>query len=79
MLPVVTLLGLNIALALGTALFVEPVFNLHGLGSELVGAANRGDIPVLVGVVVCITFAVIVCNFIVDVAYAWIDPRIRLY
>jgi peptide/nickel transport system permease protein len=78
MLPVVTLLGLQIALSLGNALFVEEVFNLHGLGAELVNAAHQDDIPVTVGVVVAVTLVVIVCNFIVDVAYAWIDPRIRL-
>jgi peptide/nickel transport system permease protein len=78
MLPVVTLLGLNIALSLGSALFIEEVFNLHGLGAELVTASTRGDVPVVVGVVVAITVVVIVCNFLVDVAYAWIDPRIRL-
>jgi peptide/nickel transport system permease protein len=78
MLPVVTLLGMNIALALGGALFIEQVFNLHGLGAEMVSATRTSDIPVVVGVVVFITLAVIVCNFIVDVAYAWLDPRIRL-
>ena len=78
MLPVVTLLGLNIALSLGSALFVEQVFNLHGLGAELVSGTRTGDIPVVVGVVVAITLVVIICNFLVDVAYAWIDPRIRL-
>jgi peptide/nickel transport system permease protein len=78
MLPVVTLLGMNIALALGSALFVEEVFNLHGLGAELVSGTKGSDIPVVVGVVVFITLAVIVCNFIVDVAYVWLDPRIRL-
>jgi peptide/nickel transport system permease protein len=78
MLPVVTLLGLNIAYSLGTVLFIEEVFNLHGLGAEMVGAATRGDVPVVVGIVVFVTLAVIVCNFLVDVAYAWLDPRIRL-
>jgi peptide/nickel transport system permease protein len=78
MLPVVTLLGLNIAYSLGTVLFVEEVFNLHGLGAEMVNAANHSDVPVVVGVVVFITLVVIVSNFIVDVAYAWLDPRIRL-
>jgi peptide/nickel transport system permease protein len=78
MLPVVTLLGMQIALALGGALFIEQVFNLHGLGAELVSATRTSDIPVVVGVTVFITLAVIVCNFIVDVAYAWLDPRIRL-
>jgi peptide/nickel transport system permease protein len=78
MLPVVTLLGMNIALSIGSALFVEEVFNLHGLGAELVGSTHQTDIPLVIGVVVFITLVVIVCNFVVDVAYAWIDPRIRL-
>jgi peptide/nickel transport system permease protein len=78
MLPVVTLLGMNIALALGSALFVEEVFNLHGLGAELVTGTTRSDIPVVVGVIVVVTLAVIICNFVVDVAYVWLDPRIRL-
>lgn len=79
MLPLVTMLGMDIALALGGALFIEKVFNLHGLGAELVGAAYRDDVPVVVGVVVFITMAVIVCNFLVDIAYAWLDPRIRTH
>ena len=78
MLPVVTILGMDIALALGGALFIERVFNLHGLGGELIISADRGDVPVVVGVIVVITLAVIVCNFIVDVLYAFLDPRVRL-
>ena len=78
MLPVVTMLGMDVALALGGAVFVEKVFNLHGLGLEVLDAAHTGDVPVIVGVVVFVTLAVIVANFIVDVAYAWLDPRIRL-
>jgi peptide/nickel transport system permease protein len=58
--------------------FTESVFNLHGLGSDLVTAASSNDLPVVVGIVVFATVAVIVCNFVVDVAYAWLDPRIRL-
>jgi peptide/nickel transport system permease protein len=79
MLPVVTLLGTNIAYALGTVIFVEQVFNLHGLGAEMLDASRANDVPLLVGVVVFVTLTVIVCNFLVDVAYAWLDPRIRLY
>jgi peptide/nickel transport system permease protein len=78
MLPIVTMLGMDIALALGSALFIERVFNLHGLGVELLGAANTSDVPLVVGVVVFVTLAVIVMNFLVDLAYAVIDPRIRL-
>jgi peptide/nickel transport system permease protein len=78
MLPVVTILGMDIGLALGGAVFTETVFNLRGLGQELILSAGRQDLPVVVGVVVFATLAVIVFNFVVDVAYAWLDPRIRL-
>jgi peptide/nickel transport system permease protein len=78
MLPVVTILGMDVGLALGGAVFTESVFNLHGLGAELVTAALNRDLPLVVGIVVFATIAVIVFNVIVDVAYAWLDPRIRL-
>ena len=78
MLPIVTMLGMDIALALGSVIFIEKVFNLHGLGVELLEAAHTGDVPVVVGIVLFITIIVIIANFIVDVAYVWLDPRIRL-
>jgi peptide/nickel transport system permease protein len=78
LLPVVTVLGMDLGLALGTAVFTESVFNLHGLGADLVTAALSDDLPLVVGIVVVATIAVIVCNLAVDVAYAWLDPRIRL-
>src|SRR5215475_9866584 len=77
LLPVVTILGMDLGLAVGAAVFVESVFNLHGLGAELVTAALNQDLPLVVGIVLCTTIAVIVFNFLVDVAYAWLDPRIR--
>jgi peptide/nickel transport system permease protein len=78
MLPIVTMLGMDIALALGSVIFIERVFNLHGLGVEMLDAAHTGDVPVVVGIVLFITVVVIIANFVVDVAYAWLDPRIRL-
>jgi peptide/nickel transport system permease protein len=69
---------MDLGLALGGAVFTESVFNLHGLGSELVTAAQNNDLPLVVGIVVFATIAVIVFNLVVDVAYAWLDPRIRL-
>jgi len=78
MLPVVTILGMDIGLALGGAVFTESVFNLRGLGSQLIQSAGRQDMPVIVGIVVFACLAVIVFNFLVDIAYAWLDPRIRL-
>ena len=78
MLQVVTILGMDLGLLLGGALFIEFVFNLPGLGQQILSANNRFDLPVIVGITMFACFAVIVFNFIVDVLYAWLDPRIRL-
>lgn len=78
LLPVVTMLGMDMALAFSGAVFIEQVFNLPGLGGDLLSAVFESDIPVIVGVILFVTLAVIVTNFVVDVAYAWLDPRIRL-
>jgi peptide/nickel transport system permease protein len=78
MLPVVTILGMDIGLALGGAIFTESIFNLPGLGREIIAAYNASDLPLITGIVVFATIAVIVFNLIVDVAYAALDPRIRL-
>jgi peptide/nickel transport system permease protein len=77
MLPVVTILGMDLGLALGGAIFTEGIFNLPGLGREIVGAYNRADLPLITGIVVFSTIAVIVFNFLVDVTYGFLDPRIR--
>jgi peptide/nickel transport system permease protein len=78
LLPVVTMLGLDLAVAFGGVLFIEEVFNLHGLGVELLSAIHLSDVPVVMGVIIVLTLAVILMNFIVDVAYVVLDPRIRL-
>jgi len=78
LLPVVTMLGMDISLSLGGAVFTETVFNLHGLGQDLIGSALNDDLPVVVGITVFATLAVIVFNFLVDILYAFLDPRIRL-
>jgi peptide/nickel transport system permease protein len=78
LLPVVTMLGMDISLALSGAVVVEVVFNLHGLGWELLDRTRADDVPVVVGIILFITLVVIIWNFIVDVTYAWLDPRIRL-
>ena len=78
MLPVVTMLGMDIALGLGGAIFTETVYSLNGLGQTLVGSLTSDDLPTTQGVVVFATLAIIVMNLIVDLLYAVIDPRIRL-
>jgi peptide/nickel transport system permease protein len=78
MLQVVTILGMDLGLLLGGVVFIEIVFGLPGLGQQLVLAAPRFDLPVIVGIVMFATLSVILFNFLVDVFYAWLDPRIRL-
>jgi len=78
MLPVVTIFGMDIGLALGGAIFTETVFGLPGLGKLAIGAIGNFDLPTTQGVVVFATLCIIVFNFAVDTLYAWVDPRIRL-
>jgi peptide/nickel transport system permease protein len=78
MLPVVTMLGMDIGLALGGAIFTESVFGLPGLGQRALLALEGFDLPAVMGIVVFATVCVIVFNLIVDLLYAVIDPRIRL-
>jgi peptide/nickel transport system permease protein len=78
LLPIVTILGMDIGLLLGGAIFTESVFGLPGLGKTAVGALEGFDLPTVQGIVVFATLAIIALNLIVDLLYAVIDPRIRL-
>jgi peptide/nickel transport system permease protein len=78
MLPVVTILGMDVGIALGGAVFTETVYGLPGLGRQLVQSINNFDLPVTMGLVVFATTSVILFSLMVDLLYAWIDPRIRL-
>jgi peptide/nickel transport system permease protein len=78
MLPVVTMLGMDVAVALGGAVFVEIVFGLPGLGYWAIQSVYTYDLPIITGTVVFASLMVITFNLIVDLLYAWIDPRIRL-
>jgi peptide/nickel transport system permease protein len=78
MLPIVTILGMDIGILLGGAIFTESVFGLPGLGKTAVASLEGFDLPTVQGIVVFSTLAIIVLNLTVDLIYAWIDPRIRL-
>jgi peptide/nickel transport system permease protein len=78
LLVVVTMLGLDIGLALGGAIFTETVFSLPGLGKTALDSIYAYDLPITQGIVVFSTLAIIVFNLLVDIVYAVIDPRIRL-
>jgi peptide/nickel transport system permease protein len=78
LLIVVTMLGMDIGLALGGAIFTETVYGLPGLGKVAIESIYAFDLPITVGIVVFSTLAIITFNLIVDLVYAAIDPRIRL-
>ena len=75
--PVVTVLGLQIAQILGGTVIFEQIFGLPGMGRFLFDAINQRDYPVIQGVNLLIVTVVVVINLLVDTAYAWLDPRIR--
>ena len=78
LLPVITILGMDIGLLLGGAIFIETVFGLNGLGATAIRSIGQFDLPVLQGVVIFGAGAIIIFTLIVDLLYAWVDPRIRL-
>lgn len=78
-LPVVTMLGMDVGVAFAGALFIETAFTLPGMGQLLVHALANGDVPVILGIVLAVSFAVVVANLIVDILYSILDPRIRLH
>ncbi len=77
LLPSVTMLGMDIAIALGGAIFTEYIFGLPGLGRVAVISLQNFDLPTIQGIVVFTTTCIIVLNLIVDILYAFIDPRVR--
>lgn len=77
LIPLVTLITMNIPLLFSGALITEQVFAWPGMGRLFVDHANRGDYPVLMGLVMTVSVLVVVFNLVADIAYAAIDPRIR--
>jgi peptide/nickel transport system permease protein len=75
--PVVTMFGMDIALLIGGAVITETVFNLQGLGNFAVNSAASADLPAVVGVTLVLAIAVAVMSLVVDVLYAYLDPRVR--
>jgi len=78
LLPVITLIGSTIGLAIGGAIFIESVFNWPGMGLLMVTAVENRDYPVIMGSTLVIGACVIVVNLLTDLAYAAVDPRIKM-
>jgi peptide/nickel transport system permease protein len=76
--PLVTLVGLDLGVLMGGAVVTESIFAWPGLGREVLQAIFEVDIPLIIGVVLFTAVAIVIANLLVDVVYAWIDPRVRL-
>lgn len=77
MIPVLTIIGLQFSFLLAGAIIIENVFYLPGLGRLIFQAISQRDLIMVESVVFLLVFAVIMVNFAVDLAYAWVDPRLR--
>jgi peptide/nickel transport system permease protein len=75
--PFVTMLGMNVGIALAGVVFVESAFGLPGLGGILRQSILRRDLPMTAGIILFVTFAIVLLNLVVDLVYSALDPRIR--
>jgi peptide/nickel transport system permease protein len=75
--PIVTVLGLDIGTLLGGAILTETVFNIPGIGRLAYDGISNADLPVIQGTVLFGAFFIVIANLVVDIAYAYLDPRVR--
>jgi peptide/nickel transport system permease protein len=75
--PVVTAAGLDLGILLGGAILTESVFNIPGIGRLAYDSIQNSDLPMIQGTVLMGAFFIIFANLIVDVLYAFLDPRVR--
>jgi ABC-type dipeptide/oligopeptide/nickel transport system permease component len=77
LIPVVTFFGLDLGTMLGGAILTETIFNWPGIGFEIYKAIGQRDWPIVMGGTIIVVFAFMIINLIVDISYAFLDPRIR--
>lgn len=75
--PVVTLMGFQLSALIGGSIFVEFIFNIPGLGTLGVQAVQRNNMPVVLGFVMVTTLVVVIANILLDMSYAWLNPKVR--
>jgi peptide/nickel transport system permease protein len=78
LIPIVTLFGLDVGVLLGGAIAVEAIFSLEGIGQYAYESLINTDLPPIMAVVLFGAFLIVLFNTLVDIAYAWLDPRIKL-
>jgi peptide/nickel transport system permease protein len=75
--PIVTAAGLDVGILLGGAILTESVFNIPGIGRLAFDSIQNGDLPMIQGTVLLGAFFIILANLVVDIVYAFLDPRVR--
>ena len=75
--PVITIIGLQVGVAISGTIIIESIFNMPGVGRYFVGAILQRDYPSVQGVVLVLATVVVFVNLLIDLAYGWLDPRIR--
>jgi peptide/nickel transport system permease protein len=78
MTPILTMLGMDLGALIGGAILTETTFSLPGLGQAVLAGIKNQDLPIILGVTLITSLAVLIANLVVDVLYAVIDPRVRL-
>ena len=74
--PIITIFGIDIGTLIGTTVITEQVFNLRGLGWLSVYSIRQQDLPIIMGVTIVAAAALVICNLLVDILYAVVDPRV---
>jgi peptide/nickel transport system permease protein len=77
LIPIITLAGMSVPMIVGGAVFIETVFNIPGIGRLATSAVANQDYPYVQGVTLIVAITVVLTNLAVDIAYGWLDPRIR--
>jgi len=77
MLPVTTMLGMDLGLWMGNAIFIESVFGMPGIGRLLTTSLGRRDLPVMMAIIIFVSLLIVLLNLIIDLLYPAIDPRVR--
>ena len=76
-LPVITIIGINFGLQMGGAMICETVFTIPGMGTLLITSLRQKDIPMVMASIIFVAVAISLVNLLIDILYAYIDPRIR--
>lgn len=77
LIPVLTVVGMQMSMVMGGSVIIETIFSIPGLGAYMMAGINARDYPVINGCVVILSLSICIMNLLVDIAYAYVDPRIR--